>query len=253
MKIHTLSGYIQFIYLAEDKDGLLLLDGCSRADIDKVCQFITNTLNRPLSDLKLIVVTHMHPDHAGGAIGLKEKTGATIAAHPKAKNWYSGVGGRTSHVIDLLLTWWVAGRIGKAREAIWYYPLLQADVLLDDEQRLPGFADWQILYSPGHTDHDLTVFHVPTQQAYVADLLVKVKGALVAPYPLCHPNQYRRSLERVAKSTIKTLFCAHVPPVNKSDIPFDEIIAAAPTTPKNHWYSAKNRIKRKLFGMTTEH
>ena len=69
------------------------------------------------------------------------------------------------------------------------------------------------------------------------DLLVKVKGALVAPYPLCHPNQYRRSLERVANSTIKTLFCAHVPPVNKSDIPFDEIICAAPTTPKNHWRS----------------
>ncbi|MAO29492.1 MAG: Zn-dependent hydrolase, partial [Alteromonas sp.] len=32
MRLHTLSGYIQHIYLAEHDDGLLLLDGCSRAD-----------------------------------------------------------------------------------------------------------------------------------------------------------------------------------------------------------------------------
>ena len=64
MKIHTLSGYIQHIYLAEHEHGLLLLDGCSRADVETVSQFITETLHRPLSDLKLIVVTHMHPDHA---------------------------------------------------------------------------------------------------------------------------------------------------------------------------------------------
>ena len=90
MNIHTLAGYIQHIYLVEDSKGLLLLDGCSRADVDNVCRYITQTLGRPLSDLKLIVVTHMHPDHAGGAIKLRERTGAQVASHPKAINWYAG-------------------------------------------------------------------------------------------------------------------------------------------------------------------
>ncbi len=49
MKIHTLAGYIQHIYLVEDSEGILLLDGCSRADVDKVCQYITQTLGRPVS------------------------------------------------------------------------------------------------------------------------------------------------------------------------------------------------------------
>ncbi len=115
MKIHTLSGYIQHIYLVEDGDKLLLLDGCSRADVDKVCTYITQTLGRALSDLTLIVVTHMHPDHAGGAMRLRERSGAQVASHPKAKNWYSGLSGRLAHGIDLLLTWWVANRIGKPR------------------------------------------------------------------------------------------------------------------------------------------
>ena len=43
MNIHTLAGYIQHIYLVEDSKGLLLLDGCSRADVNNVCRYITQT------------------------------------------------------------------------------------------------------------------------------------------------------------------------------------------------------------------
>ena len=253
MKIHTLPGYIQHIYLAEDSEGLLLLDGCSRADVDKVCLYITSTLGRPLSDLKLIVVTHMHPDHAGGAMRLRERTGAQVASHPKAAAWYKGLSGRTAHIIDLLLTWWVADRIGKAKESIWYNPILAPDILLKDKQTLPIFANWQVLYTPGHTDHDLSVMHVPSKQAYIADVLVKVKEKLVPPYPLCHPNQYRESLKTLAQSSIDTFFCAHVPPTAKSDIDFEHVIDNAPIKPKNHWHSSKNRIKKKLFGVTKDH
>lgn len=253
MKIHTLSGYIQHIYLAEDSEGLLLLDGCSRADVDKVCLYITKTLGRPLSDLKLIVVTHMHPDHAGGAMRMRKRTGAQVASHPKAAAWYKGLGGRTAHIIDLLLTWWVADRIGKAKESIWYNPILAPDILLKDKQTLPIFANWQVIYTPGHTDHDLSIMHVPSKQAYIADVLVRVKGKLVPPYPLCHPNQYRESLKTLAQSPIDTFFCAHVPPTAKSDIDFEHVIDNAPIKPKNHWHSSKNRIKKKLFGFTKDH
>lgn len=253
MKIHTLSGYIQHIYLVEYDKGLLLLDGCSRADIETVSAFITSQLGRPMSDLKLILVTHMHPDHAGGAIRLKALSGALIAAHPKAKNWYKGVSGRVAHAIDVALTLWVAHRIGKPRKAIWYNPVFTPDIVLNDEQSLPIFDDWKIVYTPGHTDHDLSAIHMPSRHAYVADLLVKVKGELVPPYPICHPNQYRRSLSRIADAGLDTLYCAHVPPVHVSDIAFGHVIENAPTHPKNHWHSAKNRIRRKLWGQTQRH
>lgn len=253
MKIHTLSGYIQHIYFVEDKAGILLLDGCSRADVDMVCDYITHSLGRPLNDLKLIVVTHMHPDHAGGAVRLRERTGALVASHPKAITWYSGLAGRAAHGIDLLLTWWVARRIGKPRKPIWYRPVLAPDMYLNDEQRLPYFPDWQVLYTPGHTDHDLSLIHVPSQQAYIADVLVKVKGKLVPPYPLCHPNQYRETLKKLASSHIDTFFCAHVPPTKKADVDFEYVISNAPRKPKNHWHSSKNRIMKTLFGLTKAH
>lgn len=253
MQIHRLQGYIQNIYLAEQAEGLLLLDGCSRADVRMVCDYITNTLGRPLSDLKLVVVTHMHPDHAGGAALLRKITGAPLAAHPAARHWYSGLAGRTAHAIDVGLTWWVAKRLGKPRRHIWYNPILSADILLQDEQRLPGFPDWQVLCTPGHTNHDLSLLHRPTGQLYVADLIVQVRGRLVPPYPVCHPNQYRQSLQRVAELQAQQIFCAHVPPQPAAAIDFASLLAQAPAKPKNHWHSARNRILHYLGRRDSAH
>ena len=253
MQLHILKGYIQNIYLVQDTAGLLLLDGCSRADIATVCDYIQQQLALPLTALKLIMVTHMHPDHAGGAHKLRRLTGARIACHPKAPRWYAGVLGRTAHIIDVSLTWWVANRLGKPKRHIWYTPILKPDLLLEDEQCLPDFPDWQVLYTPGHTDHDLSLWHMPTKQLYIADLIVSVKKRLVPPYPVCHPNQYKQSLQRVNSLAPSQLYFAHLPPRDGSGINFEEILLQAPTLPKNHWHSMKNRIIHVLGWQSGSH
>ncbi len=103
MKIHQISGYIQQIYLAEYPDKLLLLDGASRADVGTILRYIRDELNRPVSDLKAIVVTHMHPDHAGAAHRLKALTGAEIVSNEQPKAWYAGIDGVAMHLTDLIL------------------------------------------------------------------------------------------------------------------------------------------------------
>lgn len=65
MQLHTIKGYIQDIYLVEYPDKLLLLDGACRADIPHLKAFIEIELMRDFADLHTVVVTHMHPDHAG--------------------------------------------------------------------------------------------------------------------------------------------------------------------------------------------
>jgi hypothetical protein len=59
MKLHHIDGHIQTILLAEYPDKLLLLDGCCRSDVAMLKLFITQNLQRPFSDLALIVVTHI--------------------------------------------------------------------------------------------------------------------------------------------------------------------------------------------------
>ena len=104
MKIHQLQGHIQSIYLVEYPKKLLLLDGCCRADISMLEQFITGNLGRSLTDLKLIVVTHMHPDHAGAAHKLRKITGCEIASANMSRQWYTGLSITTIyHGIELPL------------------------------------------------------------------------------------------------------------------------------------------------------
>lgn len=253
MQIHIIPGYIQNIYLVQDVAGLLLLDGCSRADVSTVCDFISYKLALPLAALKLVVVTHMHPDHAGGAHLLRRKTGARIACHPRASKWYSGVLGRTAHIIDVSLTWWVAKRLGKPKRHIWYKPVLKADIELMDGQNLPDFPHWQVLYTPGHTDHDLSLMHQPSKQLYVADLIVSVKKRLVPPYPVCHPNQYKQSLKRVEALQPSQLYFAHLPPRTGASVNFNDLQEQAPTLPKNHWHSMRNRILHAFGRLNRSH
>ena len=188
----------------------------------------------------------MHPDHAGGAHKLRALSGCKILAHPKASKWYAGAIGRLAHVTDVFLTYWVAGRLGRPKKHIWYPARLRPDAFLQDDQALPEFEEWQCLFTPGHTDHDVSLWHAKTGKLYVADLVVKVKGDLVPPFPVCHPNQYRRSLHRVSALQNTQILFAHLPERALRASDFERLIAIAPKAPKNMWRAMRSRIKHRL-------
>lgn len=246
MHIHQLSGYIQSIYLVEYSDKLLLLDGCCRADVELLRQYIEQTLQRPFTDLKMVVVTHMHPDHAGAAHALRKLTGCKIVSANKDSHWYRGLSGKIMHLSDIALTYWVAGRLGKARKYLWYSPYLRADYQLVDGQQLPGFEDWQVFEMPGHTDRDLAVMHSDSKRIYVADLIVKVKRQFIPPFPVFHPNKYHRSLLRLKDLKPNSILLAHGGEVSLTEAQYDYLLHCAPETPKTHWRSSKMKLK-KLF------
>ncbi|WP_299017909.1 MBL fold metallo-hydrolase [uncultured Photobacterium sp.] len=246
MKLHQIEGYIQSIYLAEYQNRLLLLDGCSRADIPVIKQFIQETLQRPLSDLKLVVVTHMHPDHAGAAHQLRRMSGCNIAAANVTGQWYSGLDGKLMHISDILLAKWVAKRMKKPKSHIWYPCQLEPDYILDDSEPLPGFPDWICLSTQGHTDRDLSLYHQPSNRIYVADLMVKVKGRYIPPYPVFYPNRYRTSLQKVMALKPDSIILAHGGEVQPSEQEFQYLLKNAPEIPVTHWRSVKAKLKKVL-------
>jgi glyoxylase-like metal-dependent hydrolase (beta-lactamase superfamily II) len=247
LKLHSIDGYIQQILIAEYQDNLLLLDGCCRADIGVIENFITDKLNRKMTDLRLIVVTHMHPDHAGAAIFLRKKYGCKIAAANVAGQWYSGIDGKLMHLTDMLLTIWVAGRKKKAKKFIYYPSTLTPDYYLSDQVSLPGFDDWQVHFTQGHTDRDISLHHKPTNQIYVADLMVKVRETFIPPHPVFYPKRYLSSLQKVKDLNAQSLILAHGDTVQLSDKEWQKLINLAPTKPVTHWRSVKMKLKRVLF------
>lgn len=247
MKLHKIDGYIQNIYLVEYEEKLLLLDGLCRADVKMICQFITETLARPLTDLKLVVVTHMHPDHAGGATKLRKLTGCKIAMSNVKGYWYSGLDGILMRWTDLALAHWVAKRMGKPKRRLWYPVKITADYQLDDGDPLPGFDEWQALFTQGHTDRDLSLLHKPTNKVYVADLIVTVKGRYISPFPVFYPNRYRASIQRIKDIQPTSIFLAHGGEVALSEQDYQHLFKEMPKMPATHWRSVKTKFIKSMF------
>lgn len=243
MKIHQIPGHIQSIYLVEYTHGLLLLDGCCRADIETLKHFITKELCRPISDLKLVVVTHMHPDHAGAAHKLRGLTACKIASAKTFRQWYRGINGRALHLLDIFLANWVAQRLGKPKKNLWYSPHLIADYQLEDGDALPYFDEWVVITTPGHTDRDISLLHRPSNRMYVADLIVKVKNRFIPPFPVFHPNQYKASLHKVIGMQTNSLWLAHSGEVVLSEKDYAHLTTIAPRLPQTPWRAAKIRAK----------
>jgi glyoxylase-like metal-dependent hydrolase (beta-lactamase superfamily II) len=246
MKIHTIQGYIQNIHLVEYDHGCLLLDGCSIADFDLLKSYFETHLKRPFQDLKAVVVTHMHPDHAGCAHALRKATSCQIFSGHFTHQWYAGIQGKFAHLVDIGLATWVASRMGKKRRFIWYSPSLKPDVMLEDNAPIPEFEEWKIISTPGHTDRDISVFHSASGHIYVADLIVQVKKQLAPPFPVHHPDLYKASLSKLKTLDIKYYLMAHVAKLNHNDVNIDKLLDISPAHPKTSWLAFKGKVKRAL-------
>lgn len=245
MQIHHIEGYIQTILLVEYPDKLLLLDGGCRCDVPVIKAFITETLQREMSDLKLILVSHMHPDHAGGAHLLRKKFGCKIASVGFKKQWYQGFKGRVGHAIDVMLALYVARRKGKKFKNIYYHPHLQPDIILHDEICVPDFSEWMVHFTPGHTDRDLSFLHQPTQQMYVGDMILKLKNRFTSPFPIYQPDAYKQSLNKLLQLNITKILMAHdgYTEISREDI--QRLITKSPNRP----LTVEKVVKRKFKGL----
>lgn len=243
-QILRIDGHIQNIYLAVYPNKILLLDGCCRADVPLILDTIKHTLGRDITELKTVVVTHIHADHAGGAQYLKQKTGCVIASALKPKQWYAGLSGRVMYTIDTSLAYFVAHRQGKSHKNLWYPRELVPDVAVKEGDTVPFFDDWQFIETAGHTDRDLSVYHAKTGKVYVADVIIKLTKRFVYPFPLYSPKEYKRSLIKISELNPKLVMLAHGGQIPISPKTFVKLIKNSP----RHRRTVKDAILHKLFG-----
>ncbi|BBB33180.1 metallo-beta-lactamase family protein [Thermotomaculum hydrothermale] len=205
--IHEIKGYISSLFLIETNGKFLLLDaGCS-CDFKKVKSFLEER-GKSLNDLKLVVVTHMHPDHAG-AVKYFKKNNIPIASTEGAYRWYRGLGGFIQHKIDTFLAQFSARRKKNILEPVNYKRKFIPDYLLKDGDTLPFFPDWKVVFTPGHTLYDISLFNEKGKVFYLADLILKMGDKYVLPFPIIFPDLMKKSLDRIKEYNFDTLLLAH--------------------------------------------
>jgi hydroxyacylglutathione hydrolase len=154
--IYKLKFGINHCYIIKGKNAIMIDAGppeSGRSFLKKL-----NSLSIRPGEIKLIVLTHGDPDHAGSAKEIKEITGAQIAIHEYDRknleearnNWPPGVTtwGKITHFVfyPIFMKW------------ISFSPV-KADIILKHEEfPLEQYGiNGRIIYTPGHTAGSVSV------------------------------------------------------------------------------------------------
>ena len=174
-------------------------------------------------DIKLIVITHAHADHAGSAASTRELSGAPIVAYAADAKHYSG---------EVPMTYCPTGWFGrvfyKTGLPISPYTPFAPDILLTgtDTFDLEKFGfQGRITFTPGHTAGSISV-ELATHQAMVGDLLasgillggIVMKGRAMRPPFEDDPALVAKELRRLVDEGMTEFYMGHGGPLPAKEV-----------------------------------
>jgi glyoxylase-like metal-dependent hydrolase (beta-lactamase superfamily II) len=166
-----------------------------------------------IGDLRTILLTHIHLDHAG-------VTGTLVSENPALRVYVHEKG--APHMIDPAKLVASATRLwGDDMDRLWGevrpVPADALIVLKGGERVTVSGRDLEIAYTPGHASHHVSYFNADSGVAFVGDtagVRLDEAGFIVPPTPPpdIDLEAWRESLGRMARWQPATLFVTHFGP-----------------------------------------
>lgn len=166
VRVPILPFHIVNAYLVIGADGCILVDAGLPGSEKQIARALADA-GRSFADIRLIVVTHAHIDHAGNAARLRELTGAPIVAHRGDLAHYRGEVPMTFSATGL------PGRLFYATKAVIQpYPAFTPDLFLDETELslAPYGIPGKLVATLGHTQGSTSVV-LTGGDALVGDLV----------------------------------------------------------------------------------
>ena len=205
MKIHSLMAGIANVHLIDDGRGVVIVDAGWRGFAGRILRAVRRLGYQP-GDVRLILLTHVHADHAGSAAELRRRTGAPIAAH-RADAGYALEG---RHGIPTGRGWagisskWLADRIDLGLR----YEPFTPDIWLEEGQSLGDFGlEGYLVHTPGHTRGSVTLA-LEDGVTMIGDALINL---FKIGYPMYweEPERARESGRRIQSLKPRVLYSGH--------------------------------------------
>lgn len=209
-------------HLLIGSNGCLLIDAGLPGSVPKVEKVLSKN-GLSLRDIRGIVVTHAHVDHAGGAAELRDRSRAPIIAHEDDLPYYKR---------ERLMTFCPTGRVGRyfLRTPLPHqdYPAFEPDVLLSkgDIFELSRFGvQGKVRHTPGHTKGSISV-ELATKEALVGDLVAsgiliggifRLNRAIRPPFE-DDPDAVRKELIRLVDAGISRFYMGHGGPLDAHEV-----------------------------------
>jgi glyoxylase-like metal-dependent hydrolase (beta-lactamase superfamily II) len=183
------------VYFVESGDSWVLVDTMWRGRAELI-KSAAETLFGVGARPEAIVLTHIHPDHAGSASDLAHMWDVSVYVHPDE--------------VPLPPSGRIIGALARV-ERRWMFPTGQ-DVLspIDPNVGVPGLSDWQVIPTPGHTPGHLALFREGDRVLISGDAVLTVNlnsvgDALSQRHTLAGPPRFATWSWRAATESVSEI------------------------------------------------
>ncbi len=181
--------------IVDDKSGHAIVDPGFGSSAKAIIAYLAENGLDP-GRLTRIVLTHQHPDHCGGAVELRERTGAQVVTHALEAETRDG---------RLYVR---RGPFHPLGTALRRQPIPVDWTVVDDEV-LPVRGGLRVVHTPGHTAGSICLFLVEERVLFAGDIIVGQPDRLSRP--LIKRRGYEASLTRLAALPTRVALLGHGP------------------------------------------
>ena len=190
-------------HLIVEPEGLTLIDAGPPGSGPKILRSI-EALGHSRRDLRRIVCTHGHPDHAGGVREVAAP-GVDVYLHPADRDAIR-IGPRD-----------VLRRPTRGRVFAAMTPPLDDAIPLEDGLVLPVLGGLEVIHTPGHTAGSVCLWAARPRVLFVGDNLQARFGRVTHASGLYSDdvNLSRTSVKRLTSHGVRMIVFSHYPPLRE--------------------------------------
>jgi glyoxylase-like metal-dependent hydrolase (beta-lactamase superfamily II) len=226
-----------YCYLFKQQDHYVLIDvGFNYQTAREAWQEVFTQLNISPTEIKIIYLTHFHPDHSGLSGWMQQLTGADVYMHEIDMNMIERVWGensvQTTSMKEMLLDYGVPAQLSEEiiehMEKITKHVLPLPTVSPIGRQVEFGEKKWHVIHTPGHSAGHICFYQEEDQILIAGDHVLDKITPNISVWPGASQeplHEYIESLLKIKQFPAKKVYSAHGKVIEDLVTRVDELIS----------------------------
>jgi glyoxylase-like metal-dependent hydrolase (beta-lactamase superfamily II) len=211
--IYLIEGMIANVFLLVAPGGLILLDSGQPGHTGSVTEQL-QAGGFAVRDVRSLVLTHAHSDHAGGAAAVAAASGCQVQAHEAEVPYLETTASLPLQSAGARLLMWAEERVLPRSKPC------HVDLALHGGDTIAGSGGYVVVHTPGHTPGSICLYHPDKGLLFCGDALfnrnpLTGQNGLRYPLPLVCSDvaMSRQSVRLISDLQVNSLLCGHGDPI----------------------------------------